>query len=501
MLKSGIVDKLYCSAKNHPERPAFCFEGDSVTYRELIDRVEQYAAAIDALGLNKGKRVALMLPNIPEFVFLYYALLRQGLEIIPLNIMLKSGEIRYILEDSEAVSIIAWDKFSGQVTAAVEGLDTCKYQLYIGTEVPGGGLNLTEFGAQRRSVPPACELEGEDSAVIFYTAGTTGNPKGAVLSHAGIASTVQGIAENFLVTASDCVLAVLPLFHALGQMVTMNVPLSSGASFSLHLKFDKDAFLHSFRQDAITVIVGVPALFEAILSQPELKDSLAKLRLCISSGAPLQPDLQERFQETFGVPILQGYGLSECSPLVTSNRIYREQRAGTVGLPVPENEVAIFDDHGRQLPVGEVGEIGIRSPSVMKYYLNRPEATRAVIRDGWLMTGDVGKIDTDGYLHLVDRKKDIILKCGFHVYPREVERVLLAHQKVAQTAVIGIKSQRHGEEVKAFVVLKKGEKCTAKELIDYCNEKMAAYKCPGVIEFVPELPRGSTGKVLKKELK
>ncbi|HHL73900.1 MAG TPA: long-chain fatty acid--CoA ligase [Bacteroidetes bacterium] len=501
MLKTGIVDKLYHSAQEFPDRTAFVYENSPVSYSELLDRVEQYAAAIDALGLTRGKRVALMLPNIPEFVYLYYALLRQGLEVIPLNIMLKAGEIRYILEDSESASIIAWDRFSTQVTAAVDGLDSCKYQLYIGTEAPGSGLNLTEFGAQRRSVPPACELEGEDPAVIFYTAGTTGNPKGAVLSHAGIASTVQGISETFFFTHTDRVFAVLPLFHALGQMLTMNVPIATGAAFALHPRFDRETIEQFFQNDAITVIVGVPALFEAIQSRPEIKEYLSDLRLCISSGAPLPQEIQTGFIEVFGIAILQGYGLSECSPLVTCNRIYREQRAGTVGLPVPENEVAIFDDDGRQRPTGEVGEIGIRSPSVMKYYLNRPQATRSVIRDGWLMTGDVGKIDTDGYLHLVDRKKDIILKCGFHVYPREVERVLLAHQKVAQAAVVGVKSPRIGEDVKAFVVLKQGEQCSSAELIDYCNEKMAAYKCPGIIEFVSELPLGSTGKVLKKDLK
>ncbi|KAA3616539.1 MAG: hypothetical protein DWQ05_12475 [Calditrichaeota bacterium] len=498
---NSIVDFLYENAKTYGNNTALRYQNQSYTFNEFITHVEEVAAGIDALGLRRGMRAAIMLPNTPDYAFLYYALLRQGIEIIPLNILLKSTELNHILGDSEAHAIIAWDKFANVIIPAVEDLDNCKYQLYIGDSTPQGGINLGEIWRKTRPVPARAEVNDDDVALVFYTAGIGSQARGAALSNISLVQTVQNIAETFLFNSADHVLAALPLFNSFGQILAMNVPLSVGGSFVLLPKFESDRVIEAIEKGKITVLPGVPSIFDTVLDGMPDGPIEHNLRLCLSSGAPLSERTFTQFQKKLKVPIIEGYGLSECSPLVASNRIYREQKHGTVGWPLPEIDLKIVDDEQHQVAPGDIGEIMIRSKQVMKYYLNRPEATKAVFSNGWLNTGDVGKIDADGYLCLVDRKKDLILKGGFHVYPKEIEKVLNAHPKVQQSAVVGIAKNDSHECITAFLVLKPGEKATADELKEYCTDKMAAYKCPEKFDFLDQLPRSSSGKILKRALR
>ncbi len=502
-MKDGqsIVDILYETAKNCGSKTALIYQDQSYSYDAFITHVEEVAAGIDALGLRRGMRAAIMLPNTPEYAFLYFALMRQGIEIIPLNILLKSTELNHILGDSEAHAIIAWDRFANVIIPAVEDLDNCKYQLYIGDSTPQGGINLGEIWRKNRPVPARAEINSEDIALIFYSAGIGGQARGATHTNESLVLTVQSIAETFLFSHTDTVLAALPLFNTLGMIVAMIVPLAVGAIFVLHPKFESSKVVHALSQNQVTVLPGVPSIFDSILGDlPENAENL-KLRLCISSGAPLSQQSFFHIKNRLNVPIIEGYGLSECSPLVAANRIYREQKYGTVGWPLPEVDLKIVDDQQQQVAPGDIGEIMIRSKQVMKYYLNRPEATKSVFHRGWLNTGDVGKIDSDGYLCLVDRKKDLILRGGFHVYPKEIEIILNAHPKVLQSAVIGDTSGNSNEQITAFIVVKPGRKTGIEEIREYCLDKMAAYKCPDQVKFLARLPRSSSGKILKRALR
>ncbi|MCA9732505.1 MAG: AMP-binding protein [Deferribacteres bacterium] len=497
----SIVDLLYDNVKIYGKKIALKYGEKTYTFEEFKVHVEEVAAGIDALGLRRGMRAAIMLPNKPEFAFLYYALLRQGIEIIPLNILNKSTELNHILNDSKADAIIAWDKFADVIIPAVEGLEKCKYQLYIGNSTPQGGINLEEIWRKNRPTPARAEIKTDDIALIFYTAGVGEQARGAALSNDSVMLTVQSIAETFLFNSADKVLATLPLFNTLGQFVAMNVPIAIGATIVLHPKFESERVIEALIKDEITVLPGVPSIFDSILEELPEQSIAHNLRLCLSSGAPLSENTFTQFQNRLNVPIIEGYGLSECSPLVTSNRIYREQKHGTVGWPLPDVDLKIVDDQQRDVLQGEIGEILIRSKQVMCYYLNRPQATKAVLNDGWLKTGDVGRIDADGYLCLVDRKKDLILKGGFHVYPKEIELILNAHPKVMQSAVVGQTTSDSNECITAFILLRPGEQATIAELRSYCLEKMAAYKCPEKFEFRDQFPKSSTGKILKRALR
>ena len=488
------------NARKHSDAVAIVYGATTIPYHRLSDAIDRLAAGLYQLGLRRGDRIALMLPNVPHFIISYYALLKLGVWIVPLNIMLKETEVRYILEDSEAKGFIGWQNFSQTLSRAVANLDRCHLHIFLGENLPPGSIDLIQLIST--GTPVQIESVALDEiAVVYYTAGTTGHPKGAMLSHENLLASVHGCRQTLLVGPEDRFLTVLPLFHSFGQVVGMHVPLASGAVVVLHSKLDTAAIVQSVQTDRVTIFPGVPGIFEQVLQLNPPKETFSTLKYFIASGAPISRRLYDEMMNRYGVQILAGYGLSECSPLSAAQQPMGHMRHDSVGVPLPGLEVRIFDNTGKALAPGEVGEIAFSGNTVMRGYLNRSEATKDVLRDGWLMTGDVGYLDTDGCLYIVDRKKDLILKAGFNVYPREVEEFINAHPKVEECAVIGVPDKYCGEEVKAYVVLRQGQHSNKDELIQYCRDKMAAYKCPKHIEFCGSLPRGATGKVLKRVLR
>jgi long-chain acyl-CoA synthetase len=338
--------------------------------------------------------------------------------------------------------------------------------------------------------------------VILYTSGTTGKPKGAELTHRSVMRNSEVVAMTATdVREGDVILGALPLFHIFGQTVGMNASLRAGATLVLLPKFDPEATLAAIEANQMTHFYGVPTMFGALLHHPgrERYDT-SSLRICVTGGASMPVEVLHGFERAFSCEVLEGYGLSETSPVVTTNHAGRERRAGSVGTPIDGVEVRVVDDAGRPLPVGEVGEIVVRGHNVMKGYWKRPEATAEAIRDGWFHTGDLGRTDQDGYFYIVDRKKDMIIRGGYNVYPREVEEVLYEHPQIREAAVIGMPDERWGEEIGAAVVLHEGERLEAQEVSDYVKERIAAYKYPRIVWFVDELPKGPTGKILKREI-
>ncbi len=500
MQQNTLGEAITATAQRNAHAVAMVYGSTVITYERFIEAVDRLAAGLQSLGLRRGDRLALMLPNLPHFAIAYYALLKLGVWVVPLNVMLKEAEIQYILEDSEASGFIGWGHFSRSLSRAAANLERCRLHVFLGEQMPAGSIGLLRLMNDARAIKPPT-VPSNENAVVLYTAGTTGHPKGAMLSHGNLLAGIHGCRDALLVTPDDRVLAVLPLFHSFGQTVAMHVPLLSGACLILHSKFEPAAIIDSLERDRVSIFPGVPRMFEQLLELKPPKEKLSTLKFCVTSGAPLPEEVREKMTSRYDRPILAGYGLSECSPFVAVQQPQRETRRGSVGLPLPGLEVRIHDNDGRSLAVGEMGDIAVRGEVTMRGYLNRSEATKDVLGDGWLMTGDIGYIDADGFLFIVDRKKDLILKAGFNVYPSEVEEFINAHPKVDECAVIGVPDKHHGEEVKAFVVLRPGQHSNKDEIIQYCREKMATYKCPKHIEFCGSLPRGATGKVLKRLLR
>jgi long-chain acyl-CoA synthetase len=469
-MNSNLALKLTDSAERHGSRPALTLGDAATTYAELDAASARVAGYLRERGVQPGDRVGIMLPNVPEFAVAYYGVLRAGGVVVPMNVLLKQREVDYYLGDSQAKLVFAWHEFAPARADAVV--------------VEPGGLPAGEPLAD--VVPRA----GDDTAVILYTSGTTGTPKGAELTHAGLAHNVEAMLGDTLlaIVEDDVVLGALPLFHAFGQTVGLNATIAAGATFALLPRFDAGAALDIIERERVTVFEGVPTMFAALLNHPAGAD-VASLRLTVSGGAALPVEVLHGFETRFATKVLEGYGLSETSPVVSFNHADRERKPGSIGTPIDGVEMRLLDD----------GEIAVRGHNVMKGYWGRPEATAdAIDADGWFHTGDVGRVDDDGYFFIVDRKKDMIIRGGYNVYPREIEEVLYEHPAVREAAVIGIPHSTLGEEVGAAVVLR-GE-AGADEIRTFVKERVAAYKYPRTIWFLDELPKGPTGKILKREI-
>ena len=484
---------------------------------QIAREATQLAAGLRALGIQKGDRVIVMMLNCPEVVISYQAIARAGAVIIPVLPLLKGPEVRYIAENSAAKAIITSPILLPLLQSALTDLPSLRYIISTG-----------DVGAQFASHPYEIlaykdvlargnshgddylrDLEGlslspDDTAVILYTSGTTGSPKGVELTHSNVVSNAvssRGADSDGEINqrVGEMQLAILPLAHAYG-LVASNVGYLNGTKAVLHPRFDTTAVLSAIERYHVNAFAGVPAMFVALLYTPDTeKYDTSSLRYCVSGSAPLPLSILEGFEQKFHCQILEGYGLSEASAVLSGHTLDMPRKPGSVGKPIANVEVQIVDENDRPVPVGEVGEIIARGPNVMKGYYNMPGATQATLRDGWLYTGDMGRFDEDGYLYIVERKKDLIIRGGFNVYPHDVEEALNSHPAVIESAVIGIPSERMGEEVKAFVVAR-GE-VDAETLKAYCREKLANYKTPSEIEFVNALPRNAVGKIDKKELR
>ena len=513
MLNLAVL--LEDSARTVPGRDAVVHGTTRLTYADLDAKASQVAGALAARGIGRGDRVALSCPNLPYVPVVYYGILKAGATVVPLNILLTEREIAYHLADSAARAYFCFEGTPelpmGQAgRAAFDQTGTCEYFVLLTANPkatsPGPHTEtLAEFTHRQPTAITSAPASETDTAVILYTSGTTGQPKGAELTHSNMVHNALLASRLFGLHPHDVHLTVLPLFHSFGQTVQMNAGFATGATIVLRPRFEAAAALEVMQAEQVTFFAGVPTMYHALLNCPpgryDIPAIAARLRIAVSGGAALPAEVLRRFEERFGVPILEGYGLSETSPIATFNRVDRPRRPGSIGLPAWGVEVKIVCDDGSEAKNGEAGEIVIRGHNVMKGYFRRPEATAAAIdAQGWFRTGDIGIRDAGGYLYVVDRKKDMIIRGGFNVYPRELEEVLLTHPEVSLAAVVGVPHPSHGEEVKAFVVRTPGAAVTEAGLVAWCRENMAAYKYPRIVEFRDSLPMTATGKILKREL-
>ena len=489
-----------------------------LTYRQLNAMACQVAGGVRALGIQPGDKIALTCPNLPYFPIVYFGILKAGATVVPLNVLLKAPEVEYHLKDSDARAYFCFEG-TPDLPMGETGLQgfrsaqTCERFILI-TADPAAQPpepDMLTLGALMNGQPAVFQTaarDPDDTAVILYTSGTTGRPKGAELTHSNMLLNAMVSRDLYLAEMRDrnVTLVVLPLFHSFGQTCQMNALLFQGGALVLVPRFDPALVLDLMVKERVNFFDGVPTMFWALLNYAQTTgfDTAPvreHLRLCVSGGSALPVELLRAFERAFGVPILEGYGLSETSPVISFNQIGLERKPGSIGLPMFATELRVVDDEDREVPVGEPGEIVARGHSVMKGYYKRPEDTAEALRGGWFHTGDIAYMDADGYLFIVDRKKDMILRGGYNVYPRELEEVLMTHPAVSLAAVVGVPHPTHGEEVKAYIIRKPGAQITADELIAWCREQMAAYKYPRIIEFRESLPMTATGKILKRELR
>jgi long-chain acyl-CoA synthetase len=491
----NLAASLARNAADNPDRVAIHLGDQTTSYRELDDQSAQVAGLLAARGIAPGTPIGIMLPNVPEFASVYYGILRTGAVVVPMNPLLKAREIAYYLGDSGAPVIFAW-----HVTAP---------EVEIGAKEAGAEAILVDPAtfpdilATASPAPQVVDRAAYDTAVVLYTSGTTGHPKGAELTHANLINNVEvSAADLFQLGPDDLIFGGLPLFHAFGQTCTLNAAIMTGASLTVLPRFDAAKALGILADERVTIFAGVPTMFSALLHVPDRSDyDVSALRLCISGGAAMPVEVLRQFEDQFDCIVLEGYGLSETSPVASFNHPDRERKPGSIGTPIRGVEMRVVDAAGAEVPQGEVGEIAIRGHNIMKGYLNKPDATaEAISADGWFRTGDIGRVDADGYYYIVDRKKDLIIRGGYNIYPREIEEVLYEHPEVAEAAVVGMPHPELGEEVGAAVALKPGATVTPDELRSFVKSQVAAYKYPRRVWIVDALPKGPTGKILKKEI-
>lgn len=494
---------LETGAASRPQHTAVIADGRRLSYGQLNEAANRCAAGLAHLGVRPGDKVALMLPNVPEFAIAYFGVLKAGGCVVPLNTLFKAAEIAYELEDSDASALIVDESLLLEARHALSGVESCHHLIVVGKRTLAGWHRFSDLLDDGAPDFDTALTRPDDTAVILYTAGVLGRPKGAELTHFNLFYNAALTADRLCrITPDDVSLATLPLFHAFGQTCVMNATLYAGGALSMLPRFEPDKVLQTIQRDRVTLLLGVPTMYWYLQHYPGAeKYDWSSLRLCCSGGAALPADLQQRFEERYGLPVFQGYGLSETSPVASFNPTDRPPRSGSIGMPVYGVQMRIVDDDDRALPPRGVGEIIIRGHNVMKGYYKRPGPTAEVMRGAWFHTGDLGYVDDEGYFYIVARKKDMIKRGGLNIYPREVEDVLKAHPAVAEAAVVGIPDEVMGEEIKAFVVLDGEETLDAEDLIEYARARMAAYKYPRYIEIRTELPKDAAGKVIKRRLR
>jgi long-chain acyl-CoA synthetase len=493
-MSTNLAQLLTESAANHRDRPALKLDDDVISYEMLDEGAARVAGLLQDRGLRPGDRVGIMLPNVPYFGIVYYGVLRAGGVVVPMNVLLKEREVSFYISDSNAKQMFVWHGFAA---AAEEGAREAGADVIV---VSPGEFDRLLAGAPRQV--DDVERDGSDTAVILYTSGTTGTPKGAELTHFNmLQNSRHGGTELVDVCEQDVIFGALPLFHSFGQTCCLNAGVRGGACLTMIPRFEPGKALEIIQRDKVTLFDGVPTMYHAMLNYPERERyDVSSLRTCVSGGSAMPVEVMRGFEQAFGCVVLEGYGLSETSPVASFNQLGRERKPGSIGTPLPGVEMKVVDEDGNSLPCGEIGEIAVRGHNVMKGYWNRPEETAEVLKDGWLLTGDLARIDEDGYYFIVDRKKEMIIRGGFNVYPREIEEVLYEHPAILEAAVIGIPDEALGEEVGAAVVLRPGADASAGDIGAFVKDRLAAYKYPRLVWFTDELPKGATGKILKREI-
>jgi long-chain acyl-CoA synthetase len=491
---------LQSAASERPDKTAILLDERRVSYAELKRAACGVAASLRARGIEPGDRVALLVPNVPEFTIAYFGILYAGASVVPINVLAAAPEVAYFLGDSSAKLLIVHPLFEapGKQGAAQQGVP-------VVVAGGGGGADSLEQMAAANPVDGPQPTAPDDTAVILYTSGTTGKPKGAELTHSNLLLNCALVLPKLMgpeAGEDHVALATLPLFHSFGQTCVQNASIALGGTFSLVARFDPAKAFEVMQRDRVTFFAGVPTMYFALLHH-EAGESydLSSLRYALTGGAPMPVEVMNAFEKKFELRIQEGFGLSETSPVASFGVLDKPSKPGSIGYPVWGVEMCIVDADDKALPDGERGEICIRGHNVMKGYLGRPEATQEALKGGWFHSGDIGLRDEDGCYWIVDRKKDMILRGGFNVYPREVEEVLYAHEAVVEAAVIGVPHESHGEEVKAVVALSPDKRASEAEIIAFCKQHLAAYKYPRSVEFVETLPKGPTGKILKRALR
>jgi len=526
-----LVDFVENAVAEHPDNTAVSYFGKSISYRALGAQINQFAIALTKLGVKAGDRVAIMMPNVPQYVVAHFAALKIGAILVPTNPLYVERELRHQLRDSGAETLITLDILLPKVMAVWKETELrhvihTKVQKHLpfflkllypvkaarqGKRVrvdrqPG----LHDYDDLMSEPYPASSVESrvspDDVAIFLYTGGTTGVSKGAILTHRNLATNVQQVARWYgeVKHGAEVILCALPFFHSYGLTTCLHMAVFLRSKMVL-IPNPRDvvAMLKAIEREKVTLFSGVPTLYVAINNFHGVeKYDLSCIGACLSGGAPLPLKVARQFESLTGARLVEGYGLSETSPVTHANPVTGKRKEGSIGLPLPDTEARIVDPKTKEgLPIGEVGELAVKGPQVMQGYWNMAEETKAVLRDGWLFTGDLAKMDEEGYFYIVDRQKDMIIAGGFNIFPREIEDVLFEHPKILEAAVVGVADEYRGETVKAFIVCKEHVSLTQQEIIDYCKEKLAPFKVPKQIEFIDTLPKSNIGKVLRRELK
>ncbi|WP_213423871.1 fatty acid--CoA ligase family protein [Bhargavaea massiliensis] len=511
----NLVKRVHHTALEEPQKIAYHFMGKDTTYAEFDQTVGLLAAGLEKIGIGKGDHVVFLLGNTPHFLVSLYATMRIGATAVPVNPIYSPEEISFIVRNSDAKAVIALDKLLPMIRQAsaafpaVESYVICETE--PGTEekisslpedIRGKVKPFTHVEALGGAPAEAVEVDDDDTAVILYTSGTTGNPKGAMLTHKNLYSNARDVADYLQFNPDDRVVATLPVFHVFALTVVVNAPLLRGAQILLVPKFSPADVFRIIREKEATIFAGVPTMYNFLYQYPEGNpEDFKSIRRAISGGSSLPVALLHNFEEKFNVRVSEGYGLSEASPVTCFNPLDRERVPGSIGTNIINVENKVVNEYGEEVPDGEVGELVVRGPNVMKGYYKMPEETAVALRDGWLYTGDLARRDENGYFYIVDRKKDLVIVGGYNVYPREVEEVLYTHPDVVEAAVVGVPDANYGEAIQAYVVKKDGSALTEQELKAFSTEKLAKYKIPASIEFLDELPKNTTGKILRRSLK
>ena len=490
-----MIGNIYKN-NDQAEKPALKFKGSSISYGQLDKMATAYAACLKKIGLKAGEKVVLSCINSPEFVYSYFGTVKNGGVIVPINLMLTMEEIAYIVKDSDAKYMMIQPAILQRAKLSKEAVE----QLL--------GITLLVLDDKFQQSVSDCMNEAFEDfndqgavSTFLYTSGTTGKQKAAMLTHKNLEVNAEQCYRALQSRPDDIYLCVLPMFHVFAFTACILMPLWSGATVTILESFQPKEVIETLIRDEITIFMGVPAMYVVLLEAGKKNILFPKLRMAISGGAALPVEIYRQAREIINLPVIEGYGLTEASPGVSFNPPDGIQKEGSIGLPLPYLECRVVDETDKELPAGEVGELIVKGDNVMLGYYNQPEETERTLLNGWLHTGDLAKKDEDGYIYIVDRKKDMVIVAGLNVYPREVEEAIYQYPKVKEAAVIGIKDKLRGEHVKAFVVLKDGEECHSKELLRFLREKLAAYKLPRTIEFVSGLPKNSTGKIMKRMLK
>jgi long-chain acyl-CoA synthetase len=493
----NIAQNVDRAARFFPDKPAILFEGDRLTYGELNATVNRLANALSGRGVAKGDRVAIYLPNIPAFVICYLASVRIGAIAVSVNAMLKAEELSYILNDAGAVLLFTTADLLPNVG---RGQTPDVRQIVVCEGEAEGNASLEAFIASGPDSACGVDMRPQDPAVLLYTSGTTGFPKGATLTHGNVVSNTWTTVHHAGFRADDRMILFLPLFHVFGQNFIMNATFLACATLVLHRRFVPDQVLTSIARDRVTMFFAVPTIYIALLNMELKPAALSSVRYEFSAAATMPKEISTRWTDRFGRPVYEGYGLTECSPFACYNHDLIH-KVGSVGTAVENFEIKIMDENDRELPLGEWGEICIQGPGVMQGYWNKPKETAHALRNGWLHSGDIGTMDEDGYVFIVDRVKDMINVAGLKIWPAEVEQCLYRHEAIMEVAVYGIPHAEKGEIVKAAIVLKAGADTTAEQVKAFCGDHLAVYKVPSEVVFVDELPKSATGKILKRILR